>query len=203
MSVSDLFGSIGRVAAANVNLGNAPARIWEELRPWMLRLAVNAAPKWLPVLAVGVSCEVPIYQGGAPVGPCLCRSIGSCDVCHRSCCLNHARIDQHGDAICYLCVSDAVRRSVRAETPGGSSQGAPPPPAGPTEDELRWARRQLGVPKTASWAEVERAYKQKLRKHHPDLQRTEATKAKAEARFKECRKAYDLLRRSREQEAAA
>ncbi|MCX7856272.1 MAG: DnaJ domain-containing protein, partial [Anaerolineae bacterium] len=48
----------------------------------------------------------------------------------------------------------------------------------------------LGVPRTASLAEIKKAYRKLARKYHPDL--NPGDKA-AEARFKEIQEAYSVL----------
>ena len=50
----------------------------------------------------------------------------------------------------------------------------------------------LGVPRTASAAEIKRMYRQLARKHHPDLQPV-TERAKAAERFKELNEAYEVL----------
>jgi len=50
----------------------------------------------------------------------------------------------------------------------------------------------LGVPRTASAAEIKRVYRQLARKHHPDLQPS-AERAGAAERFKEINEAYEVL----------
>jgi molecular chaperone DnaJ len=49
----------------------------------------------------------------------------------------------------------------------------------------------LGVPKTANAEAIKRAYHQLAKQHHPDV--AQGDKAAAEARFKECAEAYEVL----------
>src|SRR3954469_9436286 len=48
----------------------------------------------------------------------------------------------------------------------------------------------LGVPKTASQAEIKKAYRKLARQHHPDANKGEAA---SEEKFKEISEAYDVL----------
>lgn len=48
----------------------------------------------------------------------------------------------------------------------------------------------LGVPRTASQPEIKKAYRKQARRHHPDVNTSDAS---AEARFKEVNEAYDVL----------
>ncbi len=50
--------------------------------------------------------------------------------------------------------------------------------------------KALGVPKTATQAEIKKAFRALAKKHHPDSNENDA---KAEARFKEVSEAYDVL----------
>lgn len=58
-----------------------------------------------------------------------------------------------------------AERGYRGGAGAGSSQSRPPPRSGPTLDE---AYQVLGVAKSASDAEVKRAYRRLLSQHHPD-----------------------------------
>src|SRR5512142_2372914 len=49
----------------------------------------------------------------------------------------------------------------------------------------------LGVARTAEPEEIKRAYRKLAMKYHPD--RADGDKAEAEARFKECAEAYEVL----------
>jgi len=194
-----ILDTLGRIA---VSFQSAPTgvsgRIWEELRPWLSKLALHAAPKWLPRLSFGFPCQVPIYQGGAPHGPCHRPAIAACDVCQQPCCLDHARIDQFGDAICYLCVAEAIRSSKRSTA---DRSGAPAPDAD-HEANMAWARKMIGVKAETPWLDVKSAHRKLSAKWHPDRHRGEKAQAKAEARFKEIQRAFEVLRRAQEKEAA-
>jgi hypothetical protein len=196
----DILDTIGRIALGFQSAPQGvPGRILDELRPWFARLAVNAAPKWLPRLAYGFPCSVPVYRNGEPVHACPGSAVASCDVCGEPCCLDHARIDQYGDAICYLCVVEAVRaKRAGARASRAEQQGPPPPGPAPTsEKELAWARKLLAVKKDADWEEIRAAHRKLSAKWHPDKFSTKgpAAYAKAEQTFKEVQRAFDVLGR--------
>lgn len=207
--MADLLETLGRVVLTFQSAPQGmPGRIWDELRPWFGRLVVNAAPKWLPRLSFGFACSVPQPTGAA----CPRPAIAACDVCQQPCCLDHARIDQYGDAICYRCCIEAIRRkqAERAgEVPPGHGQGghahaghghgAPPPTP---EKELAWARKTLGVKKGADWEEVRAAHRRTSAKWHPDRHQG-AGYAAAEQKFKDVQRAFDLLTKEREKKEAA
>lgn len=201
----DLFETLGRVVLTFQSAPQGvPGRIWDELRPWFGRLAINAAPKWLPRLSFGFACQVPRPDGS----PCPRPAIAACDVCQEPCCLDHARIDQYGDGICYLCCIEAIRRkqAERAGQPyesppaGQAPPGAAPPPS--PAAELAWARKTLGVKKSAEWEEVRGAHRKMSAKWHPDRHPGPGYAA-AEQKFKDVQRAFDLLTKEREKKEAA
>ena len=180
---------VGEMASAfGAAPGSAHVRIWNELKPWLANLSTHAAAKWLPRLGSGIECELPGVR-------CAGTAIAACDVCKRACCLNHARIDQYGDAICYACVAGAIRQA------GGDPNGAGgPPPAhkrGPTHEQIKDAHKVLRVKLGSDQGVIDESYKALLRKFHPDRQSTPEKKAAAEEKFKAVRAAYDLLKSTR------
>jgi hypothetical protein len=202
--MADILETLGRVVLTFQSAPQGmPGRIWDELRPWFGRLVVNAAPKWLPRLSFGFACSVPQPTGAA----CQRPAIAACDVCGQPCCLDHARIDQYGDAICYRCCIEAIRRK-QAER-AGEPQPGPAPPGGhahatpPTPDkDLQWARKTLGVKKGADWEEVRAAHRKMSAKWHPD-RHPGTGYAAAEDKFKQVQRAFGLLVKEREKKEAA
>ena len=169
-------------------------RMWQELSPWVQRLVVEAGPKWLPRIGFGFECRVPLMHGGRPVAPCTNNAVAACCACNEPCCLQHAMIDCHGDAICYLCVS-RVRDMSRA-----APRGVPPAaePAAFDASEIRAARKILGVKASAGLDEVRQAARKRSGQYHPDNQAT----GDAE-KFRAVREALALLERYYESRSAA
>lgn len=185
-------------------------RLWDELRPWLRDFAVNAAPKWVPRLAFGFPCAVPIYQGGQPKGPCPGAAGGVCAACGRAMCVNHAVLDRFGDGLCYLCFAESVERARGAGTAppnGGPSQhtgsNGQRPGRAPSSDDLAWARRMLNVTADATLEEIRGAHRKESAKWHPDRHKGPKAKEKAEQKFKDVQRAFDLLKRQHEHKAAA
>ena len=196
-SPRELIETIGRIAATfQAAPTGVSSRIWEELRPWLSKLALHAAPKWLPRLSFGFPCQVPLYANGAPVGACTRPAISACDVCGQPCCLDHARIDQFGDSICYLCVAEAIRSSKRSKATGERKRGPE------HEANIAWARKVLGVKADTDWLEVKSIHRKLSAKWHPDRHRGAKAQAKATEKFKEVQRAFEVLRREQEPEAA-
>jgi hypothetical protein len=154
------------------------------------------------------------------MGPCTNHALCTCDVCGKSACLDHCRVDQFGDAICYLCVIDAIQSRAASGQPGPADRGpagwerddvyeqrhAPGngagrrPPA-PDEAAVRAAYRMLGVKRSATGEELRSALKAKLGRWHPDKFKSDAQKARAEQRFKEIQAAFEVIERSRREAA--
>lgn len=199
-------------------------KVWNELKPWLATLGPSAARKWLPQIAAGTLCEVPVMRRGTR-HECDNFGIATCDVCHRPVCLEHGRIDQNGDAICYLCVAEAMqvlpplqreraRQEGQQRRPGEQRyrgrpedqqqrphQQQPPPgqaPPKPRVDpkKIAWATEVLGLSPGATWDDVLKAHRNLSAKHHPDrhMRSSEKKRASEEARYKEVQVAYDVLK---------
>ncbi len=202
--MADIFSTIGRVVQTfSAAPQGVSGRIWDELRPWLARLVVNAAPKWLPRLSWGFACSVPTPHGQ----PCPRPAVAACDVCGEPCCLDHARIDAFGDAICYRCCIEAIRtRQARGGAPPPPRADEAPPPGpratGPSPAEVTWARKLLAVKSTATWEEIRKAHRRLSAKWHPDKHAGDGYAA-AEAKFKEVQRALDILDKERQRQQAA
>jgi hypothetical protein len=202
--IGEFLGSLfGSIASAE---DGVHARIWRELKPWLGNLLPAATRKWLPYIAAGAACEVPVMQRGKIVGDCEHPGVAACDVCHRPVCLHHGRIDQFGDAICYICVSDAVQvvppmqreraRSQGPRPPREPREQAPPPApkAGPSPLQIVEALGVLGLKPGAKWPAVAAAHRKLSAQHHPDKQQTQRKKDTANAKYIEVQKAFNLLK---------
>ncbi len=204
---NELLETLGRVV---LTFQSAPqgvsGRIWDEVRPWVANLVRFAAPKWLPRLSFGFACSLPRPDGFA----CPRPAVAACDACGRPCCLDHARIDQWGDAICYACCWEVQQRKQAERAAGTSPPGqhqqaagnAPNQPPPIPDKELTWARRMLAVKKDVEWEAVRAAHRRLSAKWHPDRHQGEGYAA-AEQKFKDVQRAFELLTKERERKVAA
>jgi len=199
--LADLLDTLGQVVLSFQSAPHGvPGRIWDEVRPWIGNLVRHAAPKWLPRLSFGFPCTLPRPDRH----PCPRPAIAACDACGRPCCLDHARIDQWGDAICYACCWEAQQRkhvermaAAAGARPHAHADQAPPDPPPVPEKELTWARRTLGVKKATEWEEVRVAHRRLSAKWHPDRHPGDGYAA-AEQKFKDVQRAFELLTKERE-----
>lgn len=188
MAFSEFMATIARVATAFQGAPpDAHARVWSELRPWFTTLLENATGKWLQRLAVGVTCEVPHMQRGRVSGRCPGAAIAVCQACGKSCCLNHARIDSQGEAICFLCCVELIE--LKHKERAVAAQRAP-------GEDPAWASKVLGVKNGAPWAKVKAAYKKESAAWHPDkyMQSNIFDRTNAEQKFKDVQRAFDVLK---------
>jgi DnaJ domain len=188
----------------------AHQRIWGDLKPWLANLGPAATRKWLPRIASGDLCEVPIMRRGHKEGDCQNFGIAVCDVCKKPVCLQHSRIDQFGDAICYTCVAEAVQvlpamqreRARNGSAPPPRQQQArqqrqeppPQPKHGPSPEQVMAALGVLGLKPGAKFEAVKAAHRKISALNHPDKHKTKKAKDAAHARFVEVQKAFEVLK---------
>jgi hypothetical protein len=217
---NDIAEAAGRIAVAfRAAPPGVPQQVWGQLQPWLQQFVINAAGKWLPRVTAAFPCQVPVYRQRVRVGSCQNHAVAVCDVCGRSACLDHCRVDQFGDAICYICVMEAMqRRDAAGEPPppnrghaawdrGGSSHASENGPDVSQVDAatVRAAYRMLGVKQSATDKELKSALRQKLGRWHPDKfeNDTKAKQVQAAKRFKEIKTAYDVIQHHRQRDKAA
>lgn len=189
--MAGVFDHIAEVIEA---LQHAPggfhSRIWQELGPWMTHFGQTGAKKWIARLSAAEPCHVVTRAQNGSTHRCDRPSIAHCVACHKPTCLSHGFIDSAGEAICFVCVGASARtRAAPAEDPH-------------RDEELAWARRLLKVRASATWETIRSAHRKLSAHWHPDRYKTDAQKAKAEAKFKEIQKAFELLSKEHEKQAA-
>jgi hypothetical protein len=165
--------------------GGAHRRVWDELSPWLTHLASHAAQNWLPRLAAGNACQIPLMRDGRPAGNCPGKAIAACVICGQPVCLAHAFVDKFGEAVCYLCI-------VKATTTRPADPPPPASPKGPTSERIAWARKTLKLKRKATLEDARVSWRKLSGEHHPD-RFPEAKKAEQEALFKEIQQAYEIM----------
>ena len=206
----DLLWLVDAATSAAQHLGMSPelqVRVKGEFGPWVSRLLQSATGRWLPVLTQGHPCGVPELREGVQF-PCAKHAIGACDACRRPCCLHHARVDQSGGIICFLCVAEMMRIAharAAGATPPGAADGPRKPFVPPAEQQRRVteALRVLGVKRGASWKEVQAAHRKLATKHHPDRERTDAARKRASEKAVAINAAFQTLEEFYRSEVAA
>lgn len=181
------------------------------LRPWIANLSTEAIKSWTPLLVAGVRCNVPVSPtsqvrcGGPGVRACIC--------CNVPVCLHHAMVAQTADVVCIKCVTDYMKLMrekgqepavanppwVESGFEGGKARAkAPPPPQGPSvEDEQKVRERHLralGLDEDADEDEVKAAYREMVKKYHPDKASSEVEKARFNKKFLKIQAAWEYLK---------
>lgn len=165
----------GRIAATFLNsfqTANAGgSKVVDQLLQWGSLLARNAASRWGPYALKPMFCASP---------KCSAQALVPCAACGKPYCLAHALVSYHAEGICEPCAMEFVAMKRRR---------------GPSPEELiAEALKTLRLPKSSDWEDVRVAYRAMAAKHHPDKQKTEAARAKAEKRMKEINAAYAVLK---------
>lgn len=204
-------GLFEAAAGAIENLGKSPrgmpGRILEETAPWLLNFSTSATARWLPTLAKALPCDI---KRATPKGPIACtnHAISECCACKSKCCIHHGCADQFGAVICYGCVADQIKLKTGKEPVMDPRTGsAPPAPPGDADDRqapvppamraqrTKAAFHELGLPESASWTAIDKAWKARSKTHHPDRFQNPADKARHEEIYKRTQAAYADLER--------
>lgn len=182
------FDMLTNLVGLGSNAAGAPSGqglLWDQLKPWLARIAQQGALKWLPQAAHQLPCQVPHYEGGQPVGECSRVAVDACLTCKRPTCLEHSFVDSNGDLVCYMCVSKL------GQSPKQQRQQTPPPAPDKRVEAAKkawWARGVLGVDEQATWDDVRKAHRTLSATWHPDRSGGD------EKRYKDVQIAYDLLK---------
>lgn len=164
----------GRIAATFLSgLQTAQAgggKVIDQLLQWGSLLARNAPARW------GQQALKPTF---CAVAKCEAQALVPCAACGKAYCLAHVLVSYHAEGICEPCALEFVAMKRKRTT---------------TDDLVAEAYKTLRVPKTSDWDDLRAAYRSLAAKHHPDKQKTEAARAKAEKRMKEINAAYAALK---------
>lgn len=219
MPKEGFLGALGRIASNFADGAPEGAKnVLFAIGPWINDLTRNATQHWLPQLILGIPCEVLYRNAQTQVGvPCTSPAIAACAVCRKPVCLDHSFVSRMAQAICFGCVQQGITDHApkipwpagtrgnpahpgsppdpATPSPGhGSGQQAPPPdpPPAPLDVRLAAARKVLRVKRSATFGEVQAAYKREALKWHPDRNRA----PDARERFIAATAAYELLKKA-------
>jgi hypothetical protein len=223
MAKEGFLGALGRIASQFADgAPEGPRNVLFAIGPWINDLTRNATQHWLPQLLLGIPCEVVYRDAQTQIGvPCSSPAIAACCVCRKPVCLDHSFVSRMGQAACFGCIQQGITDHApkipwpagtrgnptdpRA-APGGQTgaAGAPPkepppgapPPPNPVDVRIAAARKTLRVKRSATFAEVQVAYKREALKWHPDRN---GGNPDAKARFIAATAAYDLLKKAYDQ----
>jgi hypothetical protein len=191
MNIEQLIGHVAGRFAQGMRPDDPSTRRYAEA---LKNLAEHALTKWLAVSAAGMVCgsELRHKRTGA-AKRCGAPAAGSCVVCNRATCIDHAMVSpSDGRLICHGCVMAVA----------SSYSGQPDEARAQSEARIRGALRTLGLEPGATVDEIRAAHKELAKRHHPDRQ-PPSERADAERFMKTVNEAYSILVRHYEREAAA
>jgi len=163
---------------------------------WVARLQAQMQLRWRPILASGIRCAI-ARQADGRLATCPSPAIGACTFCRAPVCLGHSFVDGDATVLCFGCVGRAAKAlgvdSARAEIPPHHHHGA----AFAEGVRERRAKRKaalktLGLRDPASIEEIKEAFRDLMKKHHPD-RAPEGKKEEAAERVKAITEAYHWL----------
>lgn len=165
----------GRIAATFLNGLHAAqsggTKVVDQLLQWGSLLTRNAAARW------GQQALRPVF---CSVDKCDAQALVPCAACEKVYCLGHVLVSYHAEGICEPCALEFVAMKRKR---------------GPSTQELvSEALKTLRLPKSADWEDIREAYRAMVTKHHPDKQKTDAARERAEKRMKEINAAYAVLK---------
>lgn len=183
------------------------------------------ASRWSAVSESGLKCSIRVTTPLQKQVRCVSPAIAACVACENPVCFSHALISpSNGDMICYGCVARLMgtsphpqqqpRRSRRAgATSAPQCTCATPWQLDPTcvvhgrasSDEIARTRRKhlrtLDLDEDADWEDIQFAYKQLAKKHHPDKHPPSRQKRQV-SRIKKINAAFAWLKKQYQEEAA-
>lgn len=182
------------------------------LGPWLKLFALNAAPRIKGMMAQGYPCEASNERQGQRY-PCDQVSAVQCAACGRKTCIHHSFVTWKGDAICWHCASHTVvqmsLKTPPGQPPGWQRPNVPPPgghdvpprggrpPSDPNhrrmQEEVDRSLALLGLNRSASWDDVNKAFRSYVQRNHPDRV-PEEQRAVAQEQFKQVNAAFNFLK---------
>lgn len=180
----------GRIAQGMRPSDEVSRRYLDALR----RLGEHALTKWSAASAAGIQCGVEVRQrrNGA-THRCGAPAAGSCVVCSKPTCIDHALVSvADGRIICDGCVVAVA-----------SHYGSPPPPRRPKDQGEAYAKlRVLGLAPGATLGEIKFAHRTLVKRYHPDG-KIGRNAERAEAKMKQINAAYSWLLAHYQEQGAA
>lgn len=204
----DFAEILGRIAGSMQKGGT---EILGQLRPWVMRLVAEAAPKWLPMHAMGIRCSMqnPDQQ------QCRDTALVTCLLCRHPICLAHAFVDSEGDAVCFGCVGQAVHRlqeqiasnawaqkneshqAYQQQREASRQQRQQPDPQEQArrqaeqqaQQDVFWACGVLGVTPDTPFDVIKSQHKKLSAQSHPDR------KGGNEKNFKDVQRAFEIMKK--------
>lgn len=221
MNPTQLLAALAAQAAQGVQT-NTPADGYVRVAGRLM----EHASRWSAVSASGLKCSIVMVTPHGEHVRCVASGIGVCISCESAVCFNHALISpNNGDMVCYGCVAKLTGAS-----PNPKQERDPGPAPGPqpadqcscrdpwkldadcpihgrasqsSDDTARKRRRYLRVldlDEDCDWEDIRYAYKQMMRKHHPD-RHPPSRRKRQEQRVAKINAAYAWLKKHHEEAA--
>jgi hypothetical protein len=163
--------------------GQAPVRVAEQLGQWVTHFSKNAAASWVPAI----------------LNPCMCSfcdedAVTDCIACKDPICMAHGHISFRAEGLCDECVEKAVSAHGPKQKKTRTGTREKPSRRPSVSSDLANAFATLGVASSATWPEVQAAYKALALANHPDRFPEGTKKREAENVLRSCNAAFSLLK---------